>query len=212
MKVFPFVLDTRPGYLGRSAPGSLLLMPLGRTTLLDHINQRLGGVGQKLTVVPGFEPTPAYEQAVRGACGRVESVVYGQELAGHLSTYEPSDWLLMIDPRCLPASGQFLEMIVDGLASSPPWVRHLLALESNAAVTRECVEVDADGRVRRIQLLRLRHAAGPSPRGVCCSARPRLGALWWMCPTSLPSQLRTALLASRGVPSHDLPCPAPPST
>ena len=103
MKLFPVLLDSRPGYLGRSAPGSLLLMPLGRSTLLDHINTELRDARrEKLTVVPAFEPTPAYEQAVREACPSVQAVVYAAELAGHLSTYEPSDWLLMVDPRCFP--------------------------------------------------------------------------------------------------------------
>ena len=70
MKIFPVVLDSRPAYLGGgSAPGSLLLMPLGVSTLLDHIHRGLADLQQrKVTVVPTFEPTPAYEQAIRAAC------------------------------------------------------------------------------------------------------------------------------------------------
>jgi lipopolysaccharide/colanic/teichoic acid biosynthesis glycosyltransferase len=204
VKLFPVLLDSRPGYLGRSEPGSLLLMPLGRTTLLDHIHTELQEARrEKLTVVPAFEPTPAYEKAVRDACPGVRAIVYAAELAGHLSTYEPSDWLLMVDPRCFPAAGLGLEPLLDGLTVSPRWVRHLLALESNAAGTRECVEFDADGRVRRIQRY-YDSVTWTFADGVCCSLVPASCAMMMDVPfTSLP-QLRTAL-ASRGVPSHDLP-------
>ena len=206
MKLFPVLLDSRPGYLGRSAPGSLLLMPLGRSTLLDHIHTELRQVRrEKLTVVAAFEPTPAYEKAVHAACGGVDSVVYAAELGGHLSTYEPSDWLLMIDPRCYPVSGLWLEPLLDGLTASPQWVRHLLALENNAAGTRECVEFDADGRVRRIQRY-YDSVTWTFAEGVSCSLVPASCAMMVDVPfTSLP-QLRTAL-ASRGVPSNDLSLP-----
>jgi len=204
VKLFPVVLDSRPGYLGRSAPGSLLLMPLGRSTLLDHIHTELQQVRrERLTVVPAFEPTPAYEKAVHDACGSVDAVVYAAELGGHLSTYEPSDWLLMIDPRCFPVSGLALEQLLDGLTATPRWVRHLLALENNAAGTRECVEFDADGRVRRIQRY-YDAVTWTFAEGVCCSLVPASCAMMVDVPfTSLP-QLRTAL-SSRGVPSHDVP-------
>src|SRR5262245_44301275 len=183
-------------------------MPIGQSILLDHIHQRLGDVGrQKLTVVPSFEPTPRYEQAVRAACGAVDSIVYAQELAGHLSTYEPSDWLLMVDPRCLPATGQFLDALVEGLATSPPWVRHLLSLEANAAGTRECVEFDADGRVRRIQRY-YDSVTWTFAEGVSCSLVPASCALMVDVPFTSLAQLRT-VLASRGVPSHDLPMSGP---
>ncbi len=203
------LLDARPGYLGGSAPGSLLLMPIGRSTLLDHIQGGLHDLGgsQRLTVVPSFEPTPAYEEAVRKACPEVESIVYAQELAGKLSTNEPSDWLLMIDPRCYPVAGLPLDLIFEGVASSRNWVRHLLSLESNAAGTRECVEFDADGRVRRIQRY-YDAVTWTFAEGVSCSLVPASCAMMVDVPfTSLP-QLRTAL-ASRGVPSHDLPLPGP---
>jgi lipopolysaccharide/colanic/teichoic acid biosynthesis glycosyltransferase len=208
VKVFPVILDTRPSYLGRSAPGSLLLMPVGRTTFLGHIHDSLQAAGrQKVTVVPAFEPTPTYEAAVRAACSGVESIVYAQELAGHLSTYEPSDWLLMTDPRCFPAAGLSLQPLLEGVSASPRWVRHLLALESNAAGTRECVEFDADGRVRRIQRY-YDTVTWTFAEGVCCSLVPASCAMMVDVPfTSLP-QLRTAL-ASRGVPSQDLPLDGP---
>jgi lipopolysaccharide/colanic/teichoic acid biosynthesis glycosyltransferase len=208
LKVCPVILDARPSYLGRSAPGSLLLMPLGRTTLIDHINSGLRDAQrQKVTVVTAFEPTPQYEQAVRKACAGVESIVYAQELAGHLSTYEPSDWLLMVDPRCFPARGVPMDTLLDGAMGSPHWVRHLLALEANAAGTRECVEIDADGRVRRIQRY-YDSVTWTFAQGVCCSLVPASCAMMVDVPfTSLP-QLRTAL-ASRGVPSHDLQLSGP---
>ena len=209
MKIFPVVLDSRPAYLaGGSAPGSLLLMPLGVSTVLDHIHRGLQDLQQrKVTVVPTFEPTPAYEQAVRAACADADVVVYAADLSGHLSTYEPSDWLLMIDPRCFPAAGLSLAPLFDGLAASPRWVRHLVALEQNAAGTRECVEFDAAGRVRRIQRY-YDAVTWTFADGVCCSLVPASCAMMLDVPfTSLP-QLRAAL-SSRGVPSNDLPLGGP---
>jgi lipopolysaccharide/colanic/teichoic acid biosynthesis glycosyltransferase len=208
VKVFPVVLDSRPPYLGRSAPGSLLLMPLGRGTLLEHIHDGLRDVRrQKLTVVPAFEPTPAYEEAIRAACAGVDAVVYAAELAGHLSNYEPSDWLLMVDPRCFPAAGLSFEPLFEELATGPRWVRHLVALEANAAGTRECVELDAEGRVRRIQRY-YDAVTWTFAEGVCCSLVPASSAMMLDVPFASLPQLRTAL-CSRGVPSHDVPLAGP---
>jgi lipopolysaccharide/colanic/teichoic acid biosynthesis glycosyltransferase len=208
VKVHPVVLDTRPAYLGRSQPASLLLMPLGRATLLDQIHRDLRELpGHRLTVVSPFEPTPAYEAAVKAACPAVEGVVYAQELAGQLSTFEPSDWLFMIDPRCYPAHGFPLQTLFEERGDAPHWSRHLLALEANPAGTRECVEFDPSGRVRRIQ----RYYDGVTwtfAKGVCSSLLPASCAMMLDVPfTSLP-QLRSAL-ATRGVPSHDIPLVGP---
>ena len=183
-------------------------MPLGVSTVLDHIHRGLADLQQrKVTVVPTFEPTPAYEQAIRAACSDADVVVFAADLGGHLSTYEPSDWLLMIDPRCFPAAGLRLAPLFEGLAASPRWVRHLVALEANAAGTRECVEFDAAGRVRRIQRY-YDAVTWTFADGVCCSLVPASCAMMLDVPfTSLP-QLRTAL-CSRGVPSNDLPLGGP---
>src|SRR5262245_22961979 len=127
-------------------------MPMATGTLLGHIVEGLPApLRRHLTVVPVFEATTDYEDAVRKSCPAVDTVVAAADLSGHLAGYEPSDWLMMVDPRCFPADGLPAEALLEGLGSRARWVRHLLALESNAAGLRECVELDGAGRVRRIQ-------------------------------------------------------------
>ena len=50
-----------------------------------------------------------------------------------------------------PRHGLAPESLVRHPMADPRWVRHLVALESNADGTRECVDVRRAGRVRRIQ-------------------------------------------------------------
>jgi lipopolysaccharide/colanic/teichoic acid biosynthesis glycosyltransferase len=181
---------------------------MGTGTLLDHVLERLpASLLGHLTVMPVFAPAAAYEEAVRKACPAVEHVVHAAALSGHLATYEPSDWLLLVDARCLPADGPCAETLFERLEMRPRWVRHLLALESNAAGTRECVELDGEGRVRRIQRY-YDDVTWTFAAGVCSSVLPASFALMLDVPFSSLPQLRSAL-AVHGVPSRDLRLPGP---
>ena len=118
MKVFPVLLDSRPPYFGDSIePPSLLLMPMATGTLLGHVLEGLPApLRRGLTVASVFEPTRDYEDAVRRTCAAVDHVVAAADLSGRLA-YEPSDWLMMVDPRCFPAQGLPAEALLDGLGS-----------------------------------------------------------------------------------------------
>ena len=203
-----------PGLPGRrAAPGSLLLMPLGRPRVLDHIHRGLAACSSpRLTVVPTSSPTPAYERRSARPAPTCDVGRLAAELGGHLSTYEPSDWLLMVDPRCCPGGGpRAWSRCSRGSTASPRWVRHLVALESNAAGTRECVELDADGpRAAHPALLRRGHLALHRRRLLLAGAglvRADAGRALHLAAASCAPRL-----ARRGVPSHDLPLAAPPST
>jgi lipopolysaccharide/colanic/teichoic acid biosynthesis glycosyltransferase len=210
VKVFPVLLDSRPAYFGGStAPSSLLLVPMATGTLLGHIVEGLPApLRRHLTVVPLFEPTHEYEDALRKSHPAVDDVIAAGDLCGRLAGYEPSDWLMMVDPRCFPAEGLRAEALLEGLGGRARWVRHLVALESNAAGTRECVEVDGEGRVRRIQRY-FDDVTWNFAAGVCCSLLPASSfALLRDVPLTSLAQLRAAL-ATLGVPSHDVSVSGP---
>jgi len=208
VRVHPVLLDSRPAYLGNGAtPTSLLLAPLGATSLLCHLHSRFDVLAsRKLTVVPTFEADAHYERTLLAACRTVESVVPAEEFSGHLPGYEPSDWLLFVDPRCFPAGELDPSPLLDGIADGPRGARHLVALENNVAGTQECVEFDHEGRVRRIQRY-YDSVTWTFTSGIACSLVPVSCTLLSPdLPYSSLMELRCAL-SSRGVPSRDLPLP-----
>jgi len=205
MRIVPVLLDSRPEYLssGPEAP-SLLLLPLGTGTVFSHLQSRLATACRgEVTVLTSFEIGPQYEAALRGA-GPLEAVLRAEDFGSRLDRYEPSDWLLLADPRCLPSDGLDVGDLVEELATDPGWVRHLVALEGTSAGTKECVQFDPDGRVRRIQRY-YDSVTWSFTSGVACSLLPVASALVAKdLPFGSLAELRT-MLASGGVPSRDLP-------
>ena len=212
MNIYPVVLDSRPSYAGTTvaatgsgAPASLLLMPLGEATVLSHVRARLLSVTPHppLVVAGADVDSPAYRAAVAQAAPATDAVLAPADFRARLDGYDASDWLLVVDPGCLPASGLAAETLLRAPVDSR-WVRHLVALEKSHDGTRECVEFDAGGRVRRIRRF-YDAVTWPFTSGVCCSLLPvacvlLAGDLPW---TSL-AEVKHAL-ARRGIPSHDLP-------
>jgi lipopolysaccharide/colanic/teichoic acid biosynthesis glycosyltransferase/carbonic anhydrase/acetyltransferase-like protein (isoleucine patch superfamily) len=206
VRLYPVVLDSRPGYLrGSLGPLSLLLMPLGTDTLLGHLRERFHALNRnEPTVLPTFPPDAGYEAAVRTSCPSVEGIIPSGEFGNRVGTLEPSDWLLFVDPRWFPAGGYELGRLVEDLGDGPQWARHELALERTTAGTEEYVQLDWDGAVRRIQ----RYYASvtwPFTSGVSCSLVP-VAAILMAKGLSFSSlaDLRRGLTA-KGVPSRDLP-------
>jgi lipopolysaccharide/colanic/teichoic acid biosynthesis glycosyltransferase len=206
VNIYPIFLDTRPRYLeGSQSPASLLLLPVGAGTLLEHLHSRVAEVTDAPPVIfAGFEASTSYQAEIRRADSAILSVFGPAGLAAHLDTYEPSDCLLVVDPACFPAAGLDVRLLLKDGGSDPRWARHLVALDFSPDGTRECVEFDRDGLVRRIQRF-YDGVTWPFTAGVCCSLLPgscaRLGDdLPW---TSL-ARLRQAL-TSRGIPARDVP-------
>jgi lipopolysaccharide/colanic/teichoic acid biosynthesis glycosyltransferase len=209
--IFPVVLDARPAYLqGAGAPASLLLLPLGTGTLLEHVLARLRAVTPNAPeVFATFEIGGRYTAAIREAAPAVRHVVDPGRFASRLETHEPSDWLLIVDPTCFPAEGLDPDSLLRHPLADPRWARHLVALEGSAEGTRECVDLDSAGRVRRIQRF-YDNVTWPFTAGVCCSLVPAsctrvVEGLPW---TSL-AELREGLSA-HGIPGRDLPLQGTP--
>jgi len=207
VRVFSIILDARPSYLRAGpAPMSLLLMPVGRSTLLRHVQDCLfEATRNPLTVLVPFEPGQAYEDAIREACPEVEGVETASSFANRLRGYEPSDYLVIADSRRVPARATSFNKLLQGLAEDPGSVRHLVKLETTPEGTQELVQLDAEGWVYRIQ----RYYEGitwPFTGSVVCSLLPVVSTL--RGGNGLPfcslSDLRTAL-ASGGVTSRDVP-------
>lgn len=206
MKVHLVVMDSRPDYFrGADRTTSLLQMPFGTGDLVGHLVEELGpNCVPGVTILADFQLRAGYEEQIRMAVPSIEKVVPVSRFSRFLASHEPSDWLLMIDPRCYPAEGYGAADLLEGAAADPRWVRHLVALEDIESGAKEFVQLDAEGRVSKIQ--RYYEAVTWSlTAGVACSLLPVSTALILQeLPfTSLP-ELRGAL-AARGVPCQDVP-------
>jgi lipopolysaccharide/colanic/teichoic acid biosynthesis glycosyltransferase len=199
------LLDSRPRYLRAAGePASLLLAPLGPATVLRYLSERLSSLGHgRLTIATDFEPEPEYERGIRDCGVRVDSIVPASRLAARLADCEPSDWLLMVDPTCIPSRGLKPGALLQETDAGPRRVRHLVVLETHPGGTTERVQLAADGAVARIQRY-YDSTTWPFTSGVACSLLPvscTMGA--GDLPFASLRDLRRAL-ADRGIPSSDL--------
>jgi lipopolysaccharide/colanic/teichoic acid biosynthesis glycosyltransferase len=205
MNIHPVLLDSRPSYLDGGGPGSTLLMlPVGEGTLLSHLAARFAAVTPVPPVVlTTFEPTEEYRSAARRGHPSVAAVLGLGDLPAILHDYEPSDAMFLADPRCLPASGFDPRLLLSGKAD-PRWVRHLVGLEASPAGTRERVDIDPQGDVRRV-LRYYESVTWPFTVGVAASVIP---AACHVASEHLEfrslADLRQSLSA-QGVPSRDFP-------
>ncbi len=154
MSAFPIVIDSRPSYLEGAGGGtaSLGLLPYGSGTLLSYLSDQLyAATRRRPLVIRAFDSTPQYETAILEQGAAPGPSVAASEFRKRIGSYEPSDWLLFVDPRCFPSEGFDPAPLFGNLGDMPPMVRNLIAIESNTGGTRERVELDAEGRVRRVQ-------------------------------------------------------------
>lgn len=208
MVVTAILVDWRPEYLrSERTPGSLLLAPVGTATLLQHVREQvLAADVHTLTIVPNFEPDEHYRQAILALAPDV-AVASPAGFADFLDSHEPSDWLLLVDARQVPASGfEFRVLLRD--AADCRLTKHVVQLERNTGGTKERVLCDENLRVRGIQRLydgvTQLETAGVSSSLVSVAvarhiAKPELFCL---------QQLRTRLAAC-GVPSRDITATGP---
>ncbi len=152
MQVFPVILDTRPSYLRRQgAPPSLLLTPVGTGLLLHRVKAALAAVKVDTPrVLADFAVDEDYATRVRAIAAQVEEVAPVERLSGLLNECELSDCILIIDPRCYPVRGLDLRELISA-AGADRSARHLVAMDTQRRGTKEYVQLDADGRVQRIQ-------------------------------------------------------------
>jgi lipopolysaccharide/colanic/teichoic acid biosynthesis glycosyltransferase len=206
LRAYAILLDSRPDYLRDACrPASLLLAPLGPATVLQYLSGCVSSVGSReLTIAAAFEPEPDYERRIRDSGVRVDAIVPARALAARIADYEPSDWLMLVDPRCFPATGLEPRALLFDEDRHAQSVRHLVALDAHPAGTTECVQFDANGTVRRIQRY-YDSATWRFSSGVACSLLP-VSCILGASELSFASlrDLRRSL-AELGVPSRDVP-------
>ena len=204
MWTFPVLLDCRPPLLQRKRAGSLLLAPLGDSTVLSHLRSRLRKVtGAAPVIVTRFEIDEAYEEAIRKACPDAETVAALPAFVEQLHTYEPSDQLLFADPTCFPLDENDPALGRVAESDDPRSVTHLVALEQGGPGTKEYIDSDSSGRIRAIQRY-YDAVTWPFAAGVAWSLVPVscLRVAYELPLASLP-RLRRAL-STAGVPTRDV--------
>ncbi len=199
MQIFAFILDAHPPFLSGAVDGSLLDLPWGRDlNLLEAVRREAMSLQlSNVTVVARVEST-----VTRESSGGVPTISW-EDFRLRVWQFEPSDWVLLIDPVAHAADGGGLGALISGLDGGPRAVRHLVALENHPGGTRECVETDSAGRVRRIQRY-YDTLTWTFASSVLASLVP-VSALRQIHFTAFGSlaELRTTLTL-RGVPSHDV--------
>ena len=205
MNICPVLIDSQPDYLiGQDRAASLLLVPLGTGRLIDHLLSRLqaGLTAQRPLVLapPGADVN--YRHRLHEICPGVDAASGWPELTDALGKHEPSDLILMIDPRCFPTDGFDFDALRPHASADPRWAVHLVAFERGVGI-QEFVHFDSTGCVRRIQRY-YDSITWPFITGVAASLLPLSSGIVGdgFAPASL-WELRS-LLTGSGIPSRDL--------
>ncbi len=204
MTIINTILDYRVSYpLAGGGAGSLLTLPLGTGTVLDYLGQRVEKLGRPgIFVVPGFEAWPGYAEGLAAGTGLAIEVLTPARLAERLTDCETSDYLLVLEPRNWPLAGFDLERAIEEQRSYRG-ATHAVGVGADVHATRELVECEPGGRVRRVQrfynLASWPEVASQSISYSLVSARATAGVEF----RSL-RELRSKL-AARGAMSRDVP-------
>ena len=205
MRIWPVLLDSQPAYLGgRGRSGSLLLVPLGAHTLVEHLRAWLEPLTSNAPLVVSAGPSiPEYSRWIQALWPAATVLTGAGDVAEKVASFEMSDALFIIDPRCLPVRPMELGSLVRHYAAEPRVSHHLVAFENAVAGTKERVSFDAAGDVRKI----LRHyepATWPFIAGISATLVPVASGM--LSDGVIPSGLGDLrqVLAARGVPSRDV--------
>jgi lipopolysaccharide/colanic/teichoic acid biosynthesis glycosyltransferase len=208
VKTLTAILDSRPRYIGDPiGPHSLLLAPLGSGSLLCHYHShvRLPSRGP-LTILHPFPAASRYTEALRKTCSLVGDVRPVGALNDSFTSFDLPDWVLIADPRYFPCEPIDATLLGDSMSRDSRSAVHLVAVRSNLGGTTERLQMDSAGKVRAIQRYYDARTWSVSA-GIVCSLVPVAALLVAGEPSfrwSSLGELRNAL-ASRGIPSRDVP-------
>jgi lipopolysaccharide/colanic/teichoic acid biosynthesis glycosyltransferase len=206
MRIWPVIIDSQPPYLqGRGRSSSLLMAPLGTSTVIEQLVSSFQPVtGNAPLVIPPVDADDSYSSLVATLSPSVQVVASAEHFADALSGLELSDALLIVDPRCMPVEGFQFAKLQHEHALEPRVSHHLVAFETAVAGTKERVCFDRSGKIRAIQRF-YEQATWPFVSGVNATLVPCASGFQagGFIPRSL-AELRQILL-SRGVPSRDIP-------
>jgi lipopolysaccharide/colanic/teichoic acid biosynthesis glycosyltransferase len=205
MRVWPVILDSQPSYLhGRGRSSSLLLAPLGKSVLIEHLCAVLGQITDNGPLIVGFDGVDErYPDWMQALAPQAKVVTTPEACVEAIAGHELSDALLFVDPRCMPVRGWQLTQLIRHHAAEPRVAHHLVAFEPAVAGTRERVCVDGSGQVRAIQRL-YDQMTWAQISGVAATMVP--GSFPVHADGEIPRSLRALrqTLLDHGVPSRDV--------
>jgi lipopolysaccharide/colanic/teichoic acid biosynthesis glycosyltransferase len=209
MHVFPIIIDSRLPY-ARScgSDAGLLGMPAGHESLLGRtLRQARVVTFQKPLIAPDFRTDADYEARTTALAAGMCDLLAGGRFGEWLDRREPSDLLLLVDPRFCPLRTLDLREFVNA-ESDPRLARFLVAIDDGMVGAEEWAHLDEHGNVGRIQRYYNR-VTRVHTRGVLAAVVPAasLALLNQRGIDSLP-RLRTACSAA-GVPCRDTALPIP---
>jgi lipopolysaccharide/colanic/teichoic acid biosynthesis glycosyltransferase len=205
MSIIPILIDTRLPHAGSADDCSLLLLPSADDLLLHELLRSAARVtGHHAIVLTAFAPDAAYIARIRNAASNIEDVVQASRFDTVLDRFRPSDSLLFMSPMCYPVDGIELRPLLSTNANDARMVRHLIAFEAPTSRTKELVQADEFGRIRKIQRY-FEPVTWPFPSGVLASLVP-VACAQMVSSLELGSleELR-AQLSSSGIPNQDVP-------
>jgi lipopolysaccharide/colanic/teichoic acid biosynthesis glycosyltransferase len=178
---------------------------MGTGTLLCRLHTRFAALGRyRLTIAPTFRPDAAYTAALRDSCSVIDRVVSPTDLDDVIAGLEPSDWVLFIDPTCVPGESVDPDQLLAHITEAPRSAVHLVSMETNVGGTCEWVDVDHHGDVTRVQRyyddVTWSYASGVAASLVPVSCLRVARGVRFESLRALRS-----ILAANGVPSRDVP-------
>ncbi len=151
MALVCIVLDSRPKYLaGSRSLESLLGMPIGCGTILSELSDAVRETGcTDFRIHADFEPDEEYKRHILRHAPSGAKLVDSDVMASLVHEYEPSDHVLIIDPRYWPIGGLDLKTVLRETIDTR-WALHGVSIATSPEGTEECVHCDDNGQVTRI--------------------------------------------------------------
>lgn len=153
MLICTIIHDRTMRLVGHDEEVSLLTMPLGSSTVLEHICERAASAGSDdvLILTQNAATRSAVEQAATNTHHPIR-VLDATELDNAIHALEPSDRLLFVDPRDWPTAGYDFSRLLHE-AKSFSGAIHAIAMGADEDNASERVLLDREGRVRSIRRL-----------------------------------------------------------
>lgn len=204
MHLIPVVIDSRLRLCGNGCvQDTLLTLPFGTGSVLSYLLGGLEGCGSSKTLVYASQlPTETYESRLKESGSNGVEVVRPEKLAEIAERSETSDFFFIVDPRRWPTAGYDLaELMRRGRRYRG--ATHAVAIGEDPERTREIVERDPQGRVKRVRRLYNRMTwPEVQSTGVFVSIVP--SQMLRDVQFSSLAELRAAL-AAKGVFTQDIP-------
>lgn len=201
-RLIPLLLDYEWQTVGANgSAGSLLTMPAGRGTVLDHLLSCIGHDARSpYMILPLFDAGHAYRTTIGELSSSAAAIVSSDALRQGLQDHEASDQLVVADPICWPIGEWSLSEHFDP-DDEFRGATHFVALGTDVDRTVERVECDDSGRVKRVERVYQRVNWPHAASNVFVSVVPSraIGTMTFQSASDLRQQLCACGVVSRDV-------------